>query len=867
MNKALFLFLIPFLITMPLLAQISDGGSPKSFSINTLKAAVSIPGYTLKKINRAQLIEADKSFPTPYRYGVFEDVAINLRFSAKSDVLAGDMGTIYRYRIAADSAKSIQVVFSKFCLPSGASLFLYDDNHNRIFGAFTNRNMQQDSSFVIADFIGDHVVVEYFEPAHPEFEGDLIIGAIAQAYKDIFSLEESSTSGYININCPEGKDVQEQKHAVCRFTFRSGRYLAKCSGALLNNVRQDGKPYFLTANHCVSTSAEASSLVAYFNYEYEGCDVSDNAAINNYTTISGGSLLTTASASDYSLILLDNKPPANAQPYYAGWNANDSVSNYVTGIHHPEGYAKKLVIDIDSIKTFPYSIQWDGGVNTPGSTHWEVNFDVGITSGGSSGSPLFSSRKQIIGQLHGGDDVYDYYGKLSYSWTHSNGYPTLKSFLDPDNTGTLSLGGYNPAGNPPDAFFVVSPRLCMNEPIKLTDYSAFPHARTWTIAPSAGVTYLDGTSETSAEPVVLFASQGTYSIQLDVNNTGGTDSKHESVETGNNINIEATLLSNDVVCLCNASRLRITATGANDYSWQVPDEYIDEVVLNKSTGDTIVADVLLGILPDSTISPGIIRVIGVQGSCADTIIYSQALIKPGNDYIKNAYQLGYGTSDYFSNECATIEENEPIPPCTSCISQLSWCDEYNTGDNIVERSVWFKFIPTRSGNISIYSEGFDNEIALYEADSYQDILSGNYTLLAANDDRSTTNSSPIIRSAGVVSGKNYWIQVDGSAGGAVGDFTIRITTLVTTGVSKEQEQIIVVYPQPAKEYVIIQGDDLSNIPLQLSVYSSTGLLVHAESILDGEGQIRVNTSTWAAGIYMARINTEDSCYTARIVKY
>jgi hypothetical protein len=43
-------------------------------------------------------------------------------------------------------------------------------------------------------------------------------------------------------------------------TFNDSRYEYYCTGSLVNNVREDGTPYFLTANHCISTNAMAQTL-------------------------------------------------------------------------------------------------------------------------------------------------------------------------------------------------------------------------------------------------------------------------------------------------------------------------------------------------------------------------------------------------------------------------------------------------------------------------------------------------------------------------------------------------------------------------------------------------------------------------------
>ena len=328
--------LIPVIVliinAVQLSAQLSQGGLPASMGINHTKSAVALPGYKLSKLNRAELLAEDRFQSVPFRYAIVEDVSIDIIKSGRKDSLPNGTGYLWRLRIAADSASSIQLFFQKFIVPEGATLFIYNDTQSQLAGAFTSLNMRTDRKFVVADFSGDHLIVEYFEPAEAAFRGSLILGGIGQAYKDVM-LQEKSGDSYININCPEGKYLQLQKHAVCKITFTSNKVSYLCTGALINNARQDGSPYFLTASHCISDSAEAKTLVAYFNYEIEGCSGTTKTPL----TLSGSNLLSTASGSDYTLLRLNDAPLPSYQPYYAGWNANNTVTNNVSGIHHPEG--------------------------------------------------------------------------------------------------------------------------------------------------------------------------------------------------------------------------------------------------------------------------------------------------------------------------------------------------------------------------------------------------------------------------------------------------------------------------------------------------------------------------------------------------
>ncbi|HLP19255.1 MAG TPA: T9SS type A sorting domain-containing protein, partial [Chitinophagales bacterium] len=136
--------------------------------------------------------------------------------------------------------------------------------------------------------------------------------------------------------------------------------------------------------------------------------------------------------------------------YYAGWNSNGTASSSGFSIHHPDG-------DIKKISTYTQAITSTEWGNTVQDTHWNVKWAAttnghGVTEPGSSGGPLFNNQGFIIGTLTGGNSFCtspnspDQFGKLSYHWV-SNGSANnrrLKPWLDPDNTGTISLDGTNP---------------------------------------------------------------------------------------------------------------------------------------------------------------------------------------------------------------------------------------------------------------------------------------------------------------------------------------------------------------------------------------------------------------------------------------
>ncbi|HLO57610.1 MAG TPA: T9SS type A sorting domain-containing protein [Bacteroidales bacterium] len=861
MSKPIFLLFILISVPSLLLAQKSEGGKPYSFKMSVLKST-EIPSVSLKALDMETLTSNNAAQTEPVPYGIFTDTLLDVKSAGKKDIITGH-GTIWRLEISSPNARSLQVYFSKYVIPEGASLFIYNNRNQNIKGAFTKKNMQPGSVLMLADFEGNNVTIEYFEPQQTEFEGKLVIGSIGQAFGDVLQ-SESGTSGFININCPIGKNVQLDKHSVAKMSFRSGQYQVTCSGGLINNTRNDGMPYFITANHCMTTQDEASTLVTYYNYEIAGC----NGTQLNSPSLSGASLLYTYQPSDFTLVRLNEIPTAEYQPYYAGWDARDNPTDSVTAIHVPYGNTKKISLDYDSIISNDISVTWDDDSRSPRLSHWVIGFDEGSTSQGSSGSPLFNKKHQIIGQLHGGDDIQAYYGKFSYSYSHkATGFLAVSHYLDPDSSGILAINGYYPSENIPDAFFTSEfEQVCHNTPIQLDDHSVFePYDRQWKITP-ATFNFVESTSESSEHPIIEFLQDTVYNVTLNLSRNDSVLSEESlDITSGDSINVTVKASQSGNICDCDFNSIQLSAEGADAYTWTVENNSLDKVEFTNSNGKSTV----LKRKPEFKASSDYIvefRVTGQQASCLNSQVLSYKLIKPDNDDIENAALLIYGKSESFDNICASVQSNEPIPPHTDCVSQKSWCDEYGNGENIVENSVWFKFIAGTTGRVTISSSGFDNELALYAADSAAAILNGNYTLIGASDDRSDSDYRPMLTSATVVPGKTYWVQVDGSGGGLEDLFTVTLTSVLPTASEQVSSEVTIVYPQPASDMVYIQNSRWTEHEARVVVYNTSGACIQDEHKSVNTNGITLNTSAWQPGIYIAAITVGGEQFITRIAK-
>ncbi len=426
------------------LGQIQTGEYPPSFFSKSAKLAgqsntftVQIEKPNLEQIRKEDQIE-DQHKDIPWRFGKAIDVDYNLTNSGVW-IQEGSV-SIWKLTIKVPDAISLNLNFDQFELSENAKLFAFTNNYNDVLGALTSRNNKTDGKFAIRPLKGDELTLELTVPTQEVSQNIITISQVVYGYRNIFEKASKSfgSSGNCNldINCEKGERWNDIKRSVVLILRANNTRW--CSGALVNNVLEDGKPFVLTANHC---GLQTNSIFV-FNYESPNCKNPTDGSLSN--SISGATLRASHGNSDFTLFELSSTPPASFHVYYAGWDNRDISSQRSTGIHHPSGDVKKISHDYDSVT--------NSGYYSSGTTHWQVsNWDEGTTEVGSSGSSLFNQYQRIVGQLHGGDasctdNLQDYYGKFSTSWNAISGNSNqLQPWLDPNNTGTQVMNGFDPA--------------------------------------------------------------------------------------------------------------------------------------------------------------------------------------------------------------------------------------------------------------------------------------------------------------------------------------------------------------------------------------------------------------------------------------
>jgi hypothetical protein len=446
-------YLHPFSVN----GQLNAGGIPASRVYGADRSL--IPVFDLPPPDLVKVAEEDSANPLPYRFAVNLPCSITMEESGNWQSMP-DGSRICLLTIRSAGAKALSLLFDRFHIPAGGTLHVYSDEMKQLLGAYTSANNNPSGLFAVQLLRSDLLTLEYHQPLHSALLPEIRISGVAYAYRGF----GGSGPCEVNVNCEEGQYYQEVKKGVVRIQVVKGKGSSWCSGSLINNTRNDGTPYVLSADHCYkgATPDDLNQWIFYFNYEASGCDnppVPPQEIALTGATLKARAGDVTVGGSDFLLLLLNDEIPDTFDVYLNGWSRINAPSSSGVGIHHPEG-------DIKKISTYQHKVtstSWTGGNIY---THWLVNWDEtanghGVTEFGSSGSALFDSTGMIIGSLTGGASACDtssltepdYYGKLSYSWLSCGTDSTvqLQHWLDPDGTGAEILGGMPLSINPPHA--------------------------------------------------------------------------------------------------------------------------------------------------------------------------------------------------------------------------------------------------------------------------------------------------------------------------------------------------------------------------------------------------------------------------------
>jgi subtilisin-like proprotein convertase family protein len=434
-------------------AQARRGAPPRSSAVGS-KSLDTVPMLLLPGVDTRALLAQDAANKSggPLRFAIPVAVDISPAKHGAWEELA-DGGRLWRYRFDSPEASDLNFGFNKMWLPPGATLHVLSEEYDYYEGPYTYKDNEEHGQLWIPVVPGGKAVVELYMPAVAKAEPILRLSQVATGYRDFHRVDQehlATKQGTCNndVICPEGDPWRDQIRSAAVYSI-GGIFL--CSGQMVADVPGTFRNFFLTANHCGLSTANASTMTVYWNYESPVCGALSGGSLDQNQT--GATFRAARADVDFALVELDDDPdPVNAV-FYAGWDRSaDIPGGQTVGIHHPSTDEKSISFNEDPLTI---AISCIGG-GTPNS-HWVVDsWEDGTTEGGSSGSGLWDSNtKRIIGHLSGGlaacgNMSSDCYGRFTVAWDGVNSSSRLKDWLDPANADVMAVDGSDPS---PQIFF------------------------------------------------------------------------------------------------------------------------------------------------------------------------------------------------------------------------------------------------------------------------------------------------------------------------------------------------------------------------------------------------------------------------------
>lgn len=429
-----------------------------------LPPAVALGASALEVPEKIEAIhEFNASHPNELRNGFTRPVGdvLSVRLGNVAMAKEGTIGSVARGVVTTSGGKtlwsgSIQVAsanrlrlhLENVKLPQGSTMWVYGKGEQPVaFGAElidANRNLWTPS--VAGDTVYLEIEVPSKDAAEAGFELREVLELIAAQPSATFPApgvkpaKNDSPSCLTDVNCVAAGtlDVIDQySKSVAHLEYVKDGNGYVCSGGLINDTdTTTSVPYLLTANHCFSTQASATTLEAYWDYKFANCVSTTVPPLSSLPRSLGATLLATSENSDFTFVRLNSIPSGRV---LLGWDARTSAvpaGRTLYRISHPapDGYGPQP----QQFSTTTVNGSADQCSARPRTRYVYSTQGLGGVYGGSSGSPVIISGGYIVGQLFGscgpdptaGCDDRNYTVDGAFSQTYSS----VKQWLEPSQS-------------------------------------------------------------------------------------------------------------------------------------------------------------------------------------------------------------------------------------------------------------------------------------------------------------------------------------------------------------------------------------------------------------------------------------------------
>lgn len=367
-------------------------------------------------------------------------------------VSMSERGIVWSGKFQIDAPR-VRLRLDNVKLPDGAVLWIYNDGGNAI--AFDKDLIDTDGGIWAPSVRGGVIHLEIETPmpkgdagaASFDINRFLELMAFLDTPRPTGSGDDASC--LLDVQCETATFLHQYKTGVAHLQYVKNNGGFICSGGLMNDSDATSViPWFLTANHCFSTQASATSLEAYFDWRYLSC-VSTDAP--QPAPMLGAQLVATNASSDFTFIRLNQ---ITGTHWYFGSDPNlPAAGTTIHRISHPapdvdgDGFGDPQPQSY-SASTLSTAATACSAAPRPQFLYSTNTSTQGGVFGGSSGGVAFLSNGSIVGQLLGscgpdpsaGCDTRNRTvdGALATTWA------SISQFLTGTGTGP---GGCTPSAN------------------------------------------------------------------------------------------------------------------------------------------------------------------------------------------------------------------------------------------------------------------------------------------------------------------------------------------------------------------------------------------------------------------------------------
>lgn len=371
----------------------------------------------LTQQDRDDLAEPAPNGAAPLRIGVVKSISPSVNKLPGQPFKGGvlqqnqDGSFVWALTVTSPDAQSIRVHFTSFSLPANTEMYFLSQG-GEAHGPYLGQGRNGNGDFWTHSINSETgVIMLRYSGNAPEADRGKISFAVADLGhihgRPPLPVEQShdswpcsdNASCVVDANCGSAGPAEAAKDAVAKMEWIQTPFIYTCTGGLIADTDPGTQiPYFLTANHCLA--ADNSSLETFFFYATDSCNGGcPDSLVTGGTppapSTIGVTVMATGSAGDFTLLKLDQAPPAGTT--FLGWNNSPIAFTDGADLHRisnanfgPQVYSHHQV---DA--TAPTCSSWPRGQRI-------YSTDItGATMGGSSGSPVVNSAGEVVGQLSG----------------------------------------------------------------------------------------------------------------------------------------------------------------------------------------------------------------------------------------------------------------------------------------------------------------------------------------------------------------------------------------------------------------------------------------------------------------------------------